>query len=309
MVGLLDLPVEILEAIGRHCIGDSKRWSTSDTRCTSELALRLVHPHWTASFTRVLFSDCKLVLNPRDTASVMHLIHFLQENGIARHLTSIQIKAPNFLQRTHRLNSLVPTALVGLCDKLANLELALDGHFVQLSDFPPMKHLQRLAVSGESVYTSLGMLSQLAPALEQLELHAPCMIGPRIQNDPEDPHQQQASSVPPFSSLPCSSYCGLPPSLNRIHIANLNTPANQTLLQNLPFQPAYFSYTLIHNYDLLDLAHLLCRDEFCERMKEMDLCDTSFVAPGRLLEFKNSVDAGMVGREIKLRWSALYTFP
>lgn len=298
MVGLLDLPVEIREAIGWHCISDSKSWSTSDARLNTELALRLIHPMWTASLTRVLFSGCKLVLNPRDEASVTHLIKFLQQQGIARQLTSIQVKAPNFLQRTHRLNALIPTGLVGLCDKLANLELVLDGHFVQLSDFPQMKHLTRLSVSGESVYTSLGMLSHLAPALVHLELLAPCMSGPKHPNEPEYDSDESSSAF--ASRHRCSE---MPESLTNIHIANLNTPANQALLQTLPFRPKNFSYTLIHNYDLLDLAQLLCGQDFCSRMDTLDLTETEFVAPGRLLEFKSSMYAGMFGRPVKLQWT------
>lgn len=302
MVGLCDLPLEIIETVGRHCIGDSKHWSTSDTRCTSDLALRLIHPLWRDSLTRVQFSGCKVIINPRDVASVMHLINFLQGQGIARHLTSIEVKAPNFLQRTHRLNALIPTSLVGMCHNLANLELSLDGHFVQLSDFPQMKRLTRLSVSGESVYTSLGMLSYLAPSLIDLELLAPCMSGPKHQNQPEDESHVAPSSSAFTSSYRCSE---LPSSLTRVHIANLNTPTNQALLQSLPFRPIHLSYTLIHNYDLLDLAHLLCRDDFIERMDILNLSETAFVAPGRLLEFKNSMFAGMMGRPVKLQWSGL----
>ncbi|KAK9895156.1 hypothetical protein P389DRAFT_172730 [Cystobasidium minutum MCA 4210] len=304
MVGICDLPLEIIEILGRELMSESKHWSTSDSKCTSDLSLRLVHPLWTPSFTRALFSG-KVVINPRDTASVMHLINFLQKQGIAGQLTSIQVKAPNFLQRTHRLNALIPTALVGLCHKLANLELSLDGHFVQLSDFPQMKHLTRLSVSGESVYTSLGMLSYLAPSLVNLELLAPCMSGPKHQNEAAE--DAPAYPAAPSPSAFTSSYrCReLPSSLTRVHIANLNTPTNQTLLQNLPFKAVHFSYTLIHNYDLLDLAHLLCRDDFLERMNVLDLSETEFVAPGRLLEFKNSMFAGMMGRDVKLQWSGL----
>jgi hypothetical protein len=50
---------------------------------------------------------------------------------------------------------------------------------------------------------------------------------------------------------------------------------------------------------------LLCRAEFCSRMETLQLSETAFVAPGRLLEFRNSMYAGMHGNSVKMQWSGL----
>jgi hypothetical protein len=67
--------------------------------------------------------------------------------------------------------------------------------------------------------------------------------------------------------------------------------------------PVHFSYTRIHNYDLLELVDLLCRAAFCKRMATFSLASTSFVAPARLLDFKESMLLNMSSPTIQLKWT------
>ena len=297
MCTLLELPVEILEGIASFAVKPAKRWHCLPDM-TPDMDLRLIHP-WLTPIFGVAVIKSKIVINPRHTQAVLHLIAFLRNHASAAHLTHLEILAENFTQRINGLNKEI-CQLVGLCHRLESLELSLDGHFVQFSDFPELSTLKRLVLQGESLYSHLGHLRQVTPRLTHLDVLSPALSGPSPTSS--DPHEIQAYS--PAGVAFIDGPAEMPASLTHVYISNLNAPAGQLLLHHIAFRPTHFTFTLLHNYDLTELAVLLCKAEFCARTLLLNMVKSRLVAVARLAAFRNALTEGLAHRAIRLQWEA-----
>ena len=313
-VCLLGLPVELLEEIAAHTISECISWHSRPVM-VDDLDLRLVHPSLTPIFSVAVIKHSKIVINPRSAASIEHLMSYLLGDtahscGPARYLTHLEVRAENFVQRTTTLNERV-VELIAACENLHTLELSLDGHFVLFGEWPVMKKVRKLRMSGESLFCQLAELGRIFPALEELELLSPGLGGspPAFVGAPvADPFpvasagdifdgktatiSQSAKSAPP----------AFPSSLTNVHLADINTPTGQLLLRQLPIQPVHFSFSLIHNWELSDLASLLCSEPFGSRLKEVRMRKSRFMAETRLQGFKAVLEEGLLGRDLDLVW-------
>ena len=292
MPSLLDLPVELLEEIASHVASKRKYWSSRAAQ--DELSLRLLHTTLDPIFTISFFKHCIICINPRLTDVVAHLSNFTARHGIERHVTSLEVTAPNFLQRTHDINRQI-YGLISQFVKLQKLNLALDGHFIRLDEFPKMGNLKHLILQGESLYSQLHSLPEITPKLTNLDILAPALS----RAPPETP----ISSRETTESLSLRAR-DMPVQLTHLHISNINTPSLQTLLLDLPFRPVHFSFSLLHNYDLSELVMILCRDCFCTRTVSVNMVKSKLVAPARLNDFKERLYHGLARKkEIQVTWS------
>ena len=293
MASLLDLPAELLEEIASQVACKRKCWSTRVGR--EELSLRLIHPVLAPIFTQSFFKYCTISVNPRNADAVVHLSRFSAQLGIEKYITSLEIAAPNFLQRTHPINNQV-YGLIAQFWKLEQLDLNLDGHFLRMDEFPEMRSLKHLILQGESLYSQLHSLPEIAPCLTHLDILAPTLS----RAPPAPPGISQLD--PQYTSSISLQPRDLPTYLTHLHISNINTPSNQTLLLDLPFRPTHFSFSLMYNYDLAELALLLCRDCFCARTVSIRMVKSKLVAPARLKEFKETLYCGLAKKDIRMMW-------
>ena len=314
MVSLLDLPIELLEDIASHAVPDRVVWSSQ--QAIPALQLRLIHPLLTDLFARAIFTKCSIVLNPRDHAGVAHFTRFAIEEGVARYATSLIVNAPNFFPTVHPLSPAIPQLLRSLCD-LEQLEMNADGHAVDMQELPVMPRLKMLSLAGESLFYNLAYLSSSAPNLHRLDINAAASSGPPARPTVQLGNTNQthgfaptvaplgsssavAASLPAYTAIQAST---MPASLTHLHISNVNTPSVQTLLLDLPFQPVHFSFSLIHNYDLSELAMLLCRDDFCSRTVSVKMVKSRLVHPTRLKGFKRSLSDTLLSKDIDVTWN------
>jgi hypothetical protein len=299
MCPLLQLPVEILESIAAFSVKPAKRWQCVP-ETTVDLDLQLVHPWLAPIFGVALVKHSKIVINPRHIHDVLHLISFLRNRGASAALTHLEILAENFTQRITGLNKEI-CQLVGLCHRLESLELSLDGHFVQFSDFPEFPALRRLVLQGESLYSHLAYLRQVTPRLTHLDVLSPALSGPPPVTS-EGHALADALLNKATSSL--EGPAEMPVSLSHVYISNLNAPAGQLLLQHIAFRPTHFTFTLMYNYDLTELAHLLSGADFCRRAKVFHMVKSKLVAVGRLAAFRSALTEGLARRPIRVQWEA-----
>lgn len=322
-----DLPVELLEKIAYYAIPARIDWNTPSSR-KEVLDLRLIHPRLCPIFTAALVHKHTTVLiNPRNDGALEHLLHFVSATQTEDRLTSLELRAENFVRKTHCLN---PTAhrLIEACENITSLDLILDGHYTAFSEFPVMPHLRRLTLHGESLYTHLGQLPRVAPNLSHLEIMSPTLSGPApraaavvaagehgVNGGHGQPaaldtghagavnhhHFVAAAAADTNHGLSARSE-DMPPNLTHLHISNLNSPQVASLLVELNFKPVHFSFTLLYNYDLTELALLLCRDQFCERTLSITMSQYKMIHPQRLNNFKSDLDRSMRGRCIEILW-------
>jgi hypothetical protein len=297
MPGLLDLPTEVLEDIAFHAASERKNWcSNKQKTVASELSLRLIHPRLTAIFTISFFKHCTIVINPRNHEAISSLSAFCAAQDVERYVTSLVLHAPNFIERTTGLEE-EALQLVKQFHKLEKLDLNLDGHFVGLDIFSPMDNLRSLTLQGESFFCELQALPAVAPRLSHLQILSPSISS----TPPSSPSEEyaQASKAMSMEGKRKTNH------LTHLHISNLNNPNVQTLLVDLPFQPVYFSFSLMHNYDLTELGSLLCRDAFCQRTVSVKLVSSKMVAPDRLRGFKALLHEGLsrAQKTICIGWS------
>lgn len=298
MCTLLQMPVEILEDIASFAVKPAKRWNRTIDSPVQDLDLRLVHP-WLTPIFGVALIKSKIVVNPRQIQAVLHLISFLRNNGLAHQLAHLEILAENFTQRTSGLNR-ETCQLVGLCHRLESLELSLDGHFVQFSDFPELSCLKRLVLQGESLYSHLGHLRHVAPRLKHLDVLSPALSGP----SPTTSDLAELNSLAQAGLARAAGPAEMPDSLSHVYISNLNAPAGQLLLHHIAFRPTHFTFTLLHNYDLTELAVLLCREAFCGRTIQLNMSKSRLVAVARLAAFRAALTEGLLHRAIRIEWGA-----
>lgn len=337
---LLSLPIEVLEHIASYSVSPTlalynTKTATGRVRGQSgappppDLAnLRLIHPFLTPIFTRAIFLHSTIILNPRNTATLDRFENQVLSTrgasgegdgfGLQRWIGGIKLYAPNFLQVTQVLSPVV-TRLVGSCAyNLRELNLHLDGHFVRLDQFlscaEPLAKLASLTLQGESLYTNLDTLAKWAPNLKELNILAPTLAGEATTNNMLTtastgitplafvPQLAAPSLAEELSSTSRKEIIPLPDSLTHLQIANLNTPSVASLLLHLPFKPVHFSFSLLHNYDLDELALLLCRDEFCKRTVKVSMYRSRMVAPHRLDGFRRNLELGLKEREVVVDW-------
>lgn len=297
MPGLLDLPTEVLEDIAFYATSERKNWCFNKQKTVEwELSLRLIHPRLTAIFTISFFKHCTIVINPRNSDAISSLSAFCAAQNVERYVTSLVLHAPNFIERTTGLEE-EALELVRQFHKLEKLDLSLDGHFLGLDIFPPMNHLRSLTLQGESLYCELQALPTVAPRLSHLQI-----LSPSISATPPSSPSEEYAQVTKAMNLDRKDSSN---HLTHLHISNLNNPNVQTLLVDLPFQPVYFSFSLMHNYDLTELGSLLCRDTFCQRTVSVKLVSSKMVAPDRLRDFKALLHEGLsrAQKPICIGWS------
>lgn len=309
MVGLLSLPPELLDEIASATVQSDKIiWSTSSI--CGIFQLRLIHPRLSKIFTRAIFRCCAIALNPRDTRAATRLMALAQSLNTTLDLQNLVFHAPNFLPTVHSLNTIVPV-LLRVFRNVTSLEFTLDGHCVTLQDFPLMPRLRNLHLAGESLYTHLAHLQTATPALQRLVIlaaatsAAPAPVTAHLGNT----NQTQgfvptvhalANGLPAVAAIEAQK---MPETLTHLHISNVNTPGVQMLLLDLPFKPVHFTFSLLHNYDLTELALLLCRDQFCSRTISLHMVKSRMVSTHRLEQFKQSMKSNLSDRGIQLSWS------
>lgn len=264
----------------------------------TELGYRLIHPSLTRIFTKAIVKHKTIVINPRRDDHVRALIAFIQDQNLERYLERLSVSAPNFLPKVHELNTRIST-LLRKAWNLKKLDFYLDGHFVKLSETMPqrLEHLTHLRLEGESLYSNLSVLGKCTPNLLHLDLFSPCTSGsPGV---PSRSDMDTTGLVPPVPSNTTSTSPpatgifitrkDMPESLTHLHISNLNLPTVQKLLIDVEFAPRYFTFSLMHNYDLDELALLLSRDTFCANLLRLDLVRIKMVDMRRLDQFKRFV--------------------
>jgi len=316
--GIRDLPVELLQQIAYSAVPDKVDWTSAQTR-HDVLDLRLIHPQLLSIFTTTLIHPSRTIsINPRNDAALEHFLHFLASTGTAHRVARLELRAENFVRKTHCLNSKV-YEVIKACPNIASLDLILDGHYTEFSEFPVMPKLRSLSLHGESLYTHLGQLPRVAPNLSHLAIMSPTLSGPApaaaavaaqggqtaAAAGPAANHHAFVAAAAAAADEPQGLVArtdNMPPSLTHLHISNLNSPQVANLLVELNFRPVHFSFSLLYNYDLTELAVLLCRDRFCERTLSITMSQFKMVQAQRLTDFKSELDKSMVGRRIELLW-------